>query len=282
MKTFLYMIALCTGIQTISAMEGVAVIQSESDFQVRGQELFQENRIESEFSKEEEALLCPICLEEVSEKEVAENLKAVAVTCCKAVYHQQCLNQWIETANVATCPSCRSLEEKVSIRGEVTCHMCYEVCGLRDSVVRLKCEVPVSSKNTLMTWWLTGAKFTELPSAAAQAFFSKTQTIVHHFHEACLRTYYETDKNGHDDNFGEISLFCPVHKENKVLLNTMENLKLPDKTIMTDEEVRILAEKLHKQDLERITVNNIIITTGGIPIQWSPYTVRRNVSQQPQ
>ena len=52
--------------------------------------------------KKYEADICPICLEEYNEE------KRI-VTKCGHVFHDECLNQWIEASSNYSCPYCKEI-----------------------------------------------------------------------------------------------------------------------------------------------------------------------------
>ncbi len=272
MKALVYIIALCLGIQMVIAMERVHSDQKMSR---------SDDSSVMELSDERSEESCPICLEEFknllvkdgSEKPISKN-EVVSLACCNKLYHRGCLDQWRDRMRVATCPTCRSEEKEFALKEEVLCYLCNKTGTNEDSIITVQCVAPVKVATKVYDWWQSGASVFSIPSLAAQALFYSVENVTHYFHDTCLRSYYSTEKSGHDNNFGEIIYFCPIHKESKVLLPKIGALQLPDKSHMTDEEVRLLAQKYDQIDLERMRVNAAIKVCGGMPIDWSP-TIQR-------
>ncbi len=217
---------------------------------------------------------CPICLEGFEDNsESSEGNQFVYMECCKKPYHKGCIKKWESVKKIATCPSCRSADKKLSIIDIAVekCFLCdqkFTEKESRESIVSLHCTLPVKTLEVLSHWWQSGAHILSLPSTAAHAFFSTSDAVTHHFHDKCLNNYYSKEKMGHSDNFGEIIYYCPIHKESEVTFaktGALSTMQLADKTHMTDEEVLILAQKLDDIDKVRHGRNLQIRINGGIP-----------------
>ncbi len=276
MKALVYIIALCLGIQMIIAMEMVNSDQKMSS---------SDDSSIMELSDERSEESCPICLEEFknlrvkdgTDKSTSKN-EVVSLACCNKLYHRGCLDQWRDRLRVATCPSCRSEEKQLALKEEVICSLCNKRGTNEDSIITVQCVAPIKVANKVYDWWHSGASVFSIPSLAAQALFYSEENLTHYFHATCLRSYYSTEKSAHDNNFGEIIYFCPIHKESKVILPKIGGLQLPDKTHMTDEEVLLLAQKLDQIDLARMRASAANKVCGGMPIDWSP-SINRNIEK---
>ena len=61
---------------------------------------------------------CGICLEKIK--------KGVIMKCCKATYHQKCIEEWKKTSKYNNCPNCRKQlsEYKPEMQGFYQCFIC--------------------------------------------------------------------------------------------------------------------------------------------------------------
>ncbi|MBA2307325.1 hypothetical protein H0W26_04300 [Candidatus Dependentiae bacterium] len=264
MKRLVYVFAVCMGFSAIASMETTDFFQDPGG----STNNFIALNVDSSVAQ------CPICLEGFEDNsESCEENSFVYMECCKKPYHKGCINKWESARKTATCPSCRSANKKLSII-DISVEKCF-LCNQkftdkesRESIVSLHCTLPVKTLEVLSHWWQAGAHILSLPNIAAHAFFSTSDAVTHHFHDNCLSNYYSTEKTGHNDNFGEITYYCPIHKESEVTFpktGALSTMQLADKTHMTEEEVLALTQKLDAIDKARYQRNLQIKINGGIP-----------------
>lgn len=188
----------------------------------------------------------------------------VRYVCCGKTIHKICLTECHQHQHI-TCPFCRSNQKEAAVREEITCAICKGAYKDTDAVITINCKKPINFVDEVSNYWSNGkGTILGLAAAAVGNIVGSKKDVDHYFHEGCIRLYYATDKKSYFENLGKIVYYCPIHKEEPIVLpSSIQGLQLADQTNMTEEEVLAVAREEEEKEIANEKLNRLLKQAGG-------------------